>query len=275
MFLFEFILFSSIVTLLTQLAKKFKPELSGILAAFPTTQAFALFFYVNDVDPSFAAKTSLYNLMGIFGASSLIICYMFMAKRGHNIALCSMASVSTFLLLALSFSEVPNSVIMSLLVPIAGILFLVFFLGSFSKTEKKSELKNVTTKNSFLKLSLKAAVSSILVLMIIELGKRSSPGLAGVISALPATLLPSLILIHAEMGKGVLEKFVIGTPLGQIAMVAYGLTNYLLIDDFGIFNAMLFSYIADIGAVLIFKKPISFLITSFRIKLKPSLIATQ
>ena len=254
--LIKFSLFSLIVIVLTLIAQRANPKLSGVLAAFPTTQAFTLFFYAHDMGPAFAAKSSLYNLAGIMAASLMIVVYYFCASKQMRQLYCVLFSVVTFILSAAIISLLPKTTIGSVSMALTGI-FLIFLSLKLKPTNKLSSSRR---ESSTVKVISKSFFSSLIVLSIIELGKKLSPELAGVMSAFPATLFPTLCIVHYELGANALKKFVIGVPLGQFAMIAYGLTNFSFVGSLGFVSAMLLAYIAATSAIIILKRPINLML---------------
>jgi hypothetical protein len=246
--LLKVVLFSSVVVVLTLVTRKLSAGLGGLLAAFPTGQAFSLFFFGLERDVNFAAQSALYNLCGIFAGATIVLVYVRMSRVWHSPFVTAIFSVFAFAVAALLLTLLPVNPVLAVAVPLVGVAILAVFIAQnqYAGTGMQSAPRSSTAN-----MVLTAIFSSFILVTIIEIGSKTSPTLAGLLSAFPATLFPAMFVAHAKMGPQTLYRFARAVPTGQVAMIAFGITVSMAFPVHGIVTGTLIAYGVALAVVLI------------------------
>jgi len=251
LFILKLLIAVTIVVGLSLITEHVSPRVAGILSGFPTGSALLLFFYGLEQGPEFAAKSAVYNMIGV-GASLSFIYFYYKASKNlkrHNILLSTAIAVPGFLVVISVLHLVELNKFISIFIPITFSFLFIHLFKEIENTEIAEKVK-LSQKVIF----VRAFFAGLIILMISGLAKLVGPNWAGLFSAFPTTLFPLILIIHYTYDKKHVHTIIKNVPSGMFSLIIYGLSVSIVYPLYGIYWGTLFSYmLATIYLVAYFK----------------------
>ncbi|SHJ06130.1 hypothetical protein [Pseudozobellia thermophila] len=239
LFAIKLIVAIALVIGLSLLAENVSPKVAGILSGYPTGSAITLFFFGLEVNPDYAAKSAVYNMIGLTAALSFVYIYYIASKHfaKFNILLSSLSAILGYFAVVWLLHLVDINLIMAITLPIAfAFLYLYLF----------KDIKNITigtkARLNFKILFVRAFFASLIILGITSVPKFVGPSWAGLFSAFPTTLFPLILIIHYTYSKEHVHTLIKNVPVGMFSLIIYSLTISIVYPLFGIYLGTLMSF---------------------------------
>ncbi|MBI2464329.1 hypothetical protein HYV57_05210 [Candidatus Peregrinibacteria bacterium] len=235
-FIVKFIVAVAVVIGLSIIAEKSSPRIAGILSGYPTGSAISLFFFGLEINPEFAAKSAVYNMIAIVAMQAFIYFY-YKASLKFNMVISSLVAIVGYFVIIWLLHFIELNTFVAILIPITSI-FLFFYLFR--------PIKNVQIENK-VQLNLKvffirALFAASIILFITEIAKLVGPTWSGLFSAFPTTLFPLILIVHFTYDKKHVHTIIKNIPIGIFSLVLYSLTVSIVYPFYGIYWGTLMSF---------------------------------
>jgi uncharacterized membrane protein (GlpM family) len=254
----SFLAGGALVTLLSLLAEKSNPHISGIIMMFPTTLVLGFFFLglTSSADHVAHVIPSLLIPLGFIVFSSLVYinCSLLFQRYIGNKALqilCALLSSSIIWFILVSpfaiykFSNLGISIIGFITIIISTHLILR------NKGNYLGLLKpNYTRKQMFFRACFNGSIIAVVVL----LGKTLNTFWGGIFTMYPAATFATLVILHFYYEPKYLFNFVKSMPLGSISLFTYSVAVMFLFPKFGVWLGTLISYLIAMTIGLLLTK---------------------
>ncbi len=217
------------------------PRVAGILSGYPIGAAIALFFYGVEIGPEFAARSAIYTLAGLVATQFFVYFYykssLWFGK--FRVAICSLAAVSGFFLVAWLLHFIELNRFFATLIPVVSVFV---FIGLFREIENAGAGNRIRMTPKI--LVFRAVVSAGLILVVTGTAKWAGERWAGLFSAFPVTLFPLILIVHLTYGTGHVHTIIKNFPVGLGSLIVYCLTVSFAYPALGIYSGTLVSFIA-------------------------------
>ncbi|WP_159021360.1 hypothetical protein [Formosa sp. L2A11] len=250
-FLIKLIVAIGFVIGLSILAENVSPKVAGILSGYPTGSAITLFFFGLEVNPEYAAKSAVFNMVGLAATLTFVYTY-YMASRyfnKYNVILSSLSAILSYFIIVWLLHHLEVNTYIAILIPIVfSFLYLYLF-----KNIKEINIKT-KAKLSYKTLFVRAFLAALIILVITSVPKFVGPTWAGLFSAFPTTLFPLLLIIHLTYSKEHVHTVIKNVPIGMFSLIIYSLTISIVYPLYGIYWGTLLSFGTATAYLLIYKK---------------------
>jgi hypothetical protein len=223
----------TIVTTLSVVAERVSPRAAGLLSGYPLGSAIALFFIGLEQGADFAGRSALYNIAGLAGLLTFIFLYYRISAGMARKA--ARASIPAATLAGLAGFFLVNGALYSLHLPgwvaaLTGCAAILFYRGVFRRIPNvtigapggDTTVKRVRLQPAA--MLFRSGVAAGVILLVTGAAHLVPPSWAGLFSAFPATLLPLLLILHANYGPAPAHTVIKNTPTGLGALVLYSLS---------------------------------------------------
>lgn len=251
LFFIKLIVAITFVIGLSLLAENVSPKVAGVLSGYPTGSALTLFFFGLEASPEYAAKSAVFNMVGLTAALSFVYIYYVSSKifTKYNILLSSLSAILGYFIVVWFLHHIEINKITATLIPITfAFLFIYLF----------RDIKNVNiqtrVKLNYRILFVRAFFAALIILLITNAPKFFGPTWAGLFSAFPTTLFPLILIIHFTYTKEHVHTIIKNVPVGMFSLIIYSLTVSLLYPIVGIYYGTLLSFATATLYLLIYKK---------------------
>lgn len=132
LFLIKLITAVLFVLILSLLAEHVSPRASGIISGVPTGTAIILFFYGLEQDATFAAESSVFNLVGMLSMQVFIYLYLRASTKNSklNILSSSLVAIFGYAVVIFLLDQINFNLFTALMIPVVSIpLFSYLFRG--------------------------------------------------------------------------------------------------------------------------------------------------
>ncbi|WP_228197949.1 DUF3147 family protein [Poseidonibacter antarcticus] len=217
--------------MLSYIAEKLNPKISGILAGLPVGSSITLLFFALENGVDYVTKVALYNIHGLFAALAFSIGYYISTfyKGKFEVFLSLIISFLSYLIIAFILAYVPPHIIFTPLIVISLMIIATIY---FSKKENFSIDKKIKTSVSDIFFRIFLTIS--IFLIVTSLPKYVPSNIAGIFSAFPSVLLPLLLIIHFRHSNLQARTIIKNTPFGLSSVVIYSLVVYFTYGRWGI-----------------------------------------
>jgi len=251
LFLLKLVVAITFVIGLSYLAENVSPKIAGILSGYPTGSAITLFFFGLEVSPEYAAKSAVFNMIGLTAALTFVYVYYKASIyfKKHTILLSSFTAILAYFIVVALLHRVELPKYIAILIPIF-FSFLCIYLFK--------DIKNIgiqtKAKINFRILFVRAFFAALIILLITTVPKFVDPTWAGLFSAFPTTLFPLMIIIHFTYSKAHVHTIIKHVPIGMFSLIIYSLTISMVYPLYGIYLGTLISFGAATVYLLAYTK---------------------
>ncbi len=222
----------SLVLILSFIAEKLSPRVSGILSGLPVGSSITLLFFAIENGVDYVTKVALYNIHGLFAALAFCIGYYLSTfyTGKLEIFLSLLASFFSYLFIAFIISFIPPHIVFT---PLVVIILMYIVSIYFATKENFPTVKH--TRVTISDLAFRSFLTIGIFLIVSSLPKYVSANFAGIFSAFPTVLLPLLLIIHFRHSNLQARTIIKNTPFGLSSVVVYSLIVFFTYDKIGIF----------------------------------------
>ncbi|MFD1551253.1 hypothetical protein DNU06_12970 [Putridiphycobacter roseus] len=255
LFLVKLIVAISFVIGLSLLAENVSPKVAGVLSGYPTGSAITLFFFGLEASPEFAAKSAVYNMIGLTAALSFVYIYYICSKyfTRYNIIFSSLISLLGYLVVVWLLHFIEINKFIAVLIPIVCSFLCIFLFRKIKNISIQTK-----AKLNYKTLFLRAIFAAFIILLITSAPRFFGPTLSGLFSAFPTTLFPLMLIIHFTYSKEHVHTIIKNVPIGMFSLIIYSLTVSIVYPLFGIYLGTLISFGAATIYLFIYKKVMSY-----------------
>lgn len=243
---------ASIVVIITYIADKFGPKISGLLSAFPTVSAVSLIIMALVHGNEFASEASLSTLFGLVAVYFFTIgfYYGYINYRGNTIkkkTICALivGFILYAILISIYFTLVHEGTIYNIIPLIIGFIFAKLILIGVKVEKSLFEVKKVKAVEHLARAGLGGGFVVVASIMADLFG----PLYGGIFSAFPATIAPILIIIALTRTEPFLIKTIKYVPSALLATGAYAISVWYTYPIHGVVAGTIISYSVYIVAI--------------------------
>lgn len=249
-FFIKFIVAVGSVVIISDLFERINPKVAGLLSGYPIGVALSLFFFGLEHGATFAARSALFNIVGMVTFLSFIGLYYLAARAFRKYALFASTTVATlgFLAIAYALQQINFTLLGSVVIAITAIVTLAIPFGGIREIQT-----GAAVKVTFRSIVIKAVVAGSIITGVTTIAGLVGPAWAGLLASFPATTLPLILMVHHKytpMHINALFKYI---PIGSVSIVCYVLAVYHFYPRNGIYVGTLIAYaVATIPVLLLF-----------------------
>lgn len=241
---------------LSLLAERVSTRFAGLVSGFPLGAAISLFFIGYEIDPTFAARSALFTILGLIGTMTFAFGYYVVtralnARSGIMAAIISsVGGVLFYFIATLPLQHVRTGLVGAVLLTSGAI---VVFTVLFRRLENVS-IKNPLRSSPWL-LLLRALFAAAVITLITASARLVGPGWAGLLAAFPITMLPFVFIIHASYRTEHVWTILKNVPRGLGAIVVYAFVIALAYPRHGIWLGTIEGYLAAFAYLALLHLP--------------------
>ena len=232
------------VVLLTVLAEVASPRFAGILSGYPLGAAISLFFMGHDISPQFAAQSALYTSVGLIATQVFAYCYYRCSllsgglRKGLQVPCSALGGVAGYFVAAWLLRLLDVGAVMAVTLPAAAIILFVYLFRGVEnvRIEKRA-------RSGLPALMVKSAAAGGVIVFITSVAGTVGAGWAGLFTAFPITILPSVVIIHATYDPEHARAFLKNVPKGLGSIIVYAMALRFFYPTHGIYAGTVLSYI--------------------------------
>ena len=232
-------LFASIfiVVGLSIITERLSPRVAGILSGYPTGSALTLFFFGLEIGPDFAAKSAIYNMLGLIAMQSFIFFYYKFSQK-FNIVYTSIFSILGYFIVIwlLHFFHIQKIIIVLVIT-----LFTFFFIYLLRKIPDTKIVHRVQLTRKI--ILLRALMAASVIVLVTSVAKFVGPRWSGLFSAFPALLFPLILIIHINYKKEHVHTLIKNVPIGIFSLILYSLSVSIVYPLYGIYRGTIISFV--------------------------------
>ncbi|WP_308992730.1 hypothetical protein QLS71_016305 [Mariniflexile litorale] len=251
LFVIKLVVAIAFVVGLSLLAENVSPKVAGILSGYPTGSAITLFFFGLEVSPDFAAKSAVYNMMGLSAALTFVYLYYlasFYFKK-YNILLASVCAILGYFIMVwlLHFIEINKYI--AIIIPVAFSFLYIYLFKNIQNIKIATKVKL-----SYNILFIRAFFAASIIVLITSLPQFVGSTWAGLLSAFPTTLFPLILIIHFTYSKEHVHTVIKNVPVGMFSLIIYSLVISMVYPVYGIYWGTIISFAAATLYLLVYRQ---------------------
>jgi hypothetical protein len=242
---------------LSLIAEKVSTRFAGLVSGFPLGAAISLFFIGYEIEPSFAARSALFTILGLIGTMAFAFGYYAtsFALRGRSGIIAAMISsiggILFYFAAAYPLKYLNIGLIGAVLTSSAAIVGFTYLFKNLKNIPIKKPLRS-----SFGLLLLRSLFAAAVITLITASARLVGSDWAGLLAAFPITMLPFVFIIHATYHAEHVWAILKNVPMGLGAIVVYGFVIALSYPRHGIWLGTLEGYLAAATYLLLLNLPI-------------------
>ena len=251
LFLIKLVVAITFVIGLSFLAENVSPKVAGILSGYPTGSAITLFFFGLEVSPEYAAKSAVFNMIGLTAALTFVYVYYLATKyfKKYTILWSSVTAILTYFLVVAVLNQIELPKYIAIFIPISFSFLSIYLFKDIPNIDIQTK-----AKVNFKILFVRAFFAALIILLITTVPKFVGPSLAGLFSAFPTTLFPLMIIIHFTYSKEHVHTIIKNVPIGMFSLIIYSLTISIVYPLYGIYLGTLISFGTATLYLLVYSK---------------------
>jgi hypothetical protein len=206
------------VIALTWLAERVSTRVAGIVAGAPQNAVLVYFFVGRDMGVPFAVQSVPHGVAAFTATIAFVLAYYSAAARAARTTALwgTLAGLAAFWIVAGALSIVPFTFIPAALVTACAIALAV---GLFRHAGSAPILRPVRYTARL--LFLRGSAAAVTIVFAVTLAELLGPRWAGLMAGFPATLLPTLLIIHLTYGRSSALAVLRTFPLGVVSVVIF------------------------------------------------------
>lgn len=237
---------ATIVVIVTYIADKFGPKISGLLSAFPTVSATSLIIMAIGHGNAFASKASLSTLFGLVAVYFFAIGFYYgyihyggdtVKKKTISALIVGFIIYAIFVLVY--FAVMHEGTIYNIIPLIIGFVIAKYILTGVKVEKTSFKIKRVRAIEHLARASLGGGFVVIATVMADLFG----PLYGGIFAAFPATVAPILIILALTRTEPFLIKTIKYVPSAVLATGAYAMGVWYTYPIHGVVIGTLISYL--------------------------------
>ncbi|MBI2342023.1 MAG: hypothetical protein HYU98_04745 [Deltaproteobacteria bacterium] len=236
----KIILAISLVVGLSFLAENVSPKAAGIISGYPTISTVSLFFFGLEVGPEFAAKSAVYNIIGVTATLSFV--YFYYKTSGYfdkfNILLSSISAILGYFIVVWLLHFIRLNKFIVIFIPI---IFAFLFIFLFKEIKNKKKKKKIAL--NYKVIVIRALFAAIIILIITSTSRLVGSTWAGLASGFPATIFPLMLIVHYTYGKKHVYAVIKNIPIGIFSVLAYSMVVSIAYPLCGIYFGTVIAFI--------------------------------
>lgn len=223
---------AAIIVLLSLIAEHVSPRMSGILTGYPLGAALSLFFIGVETSPQFASDSATYTLLGLISAQIFVATYYILSKYLTRLSILLSSTGAILVFLLTTFLLHTLSIPQSFILPLTCCSTLLFILLFKHIKNRKIETRK---KFSITTLFLRAAVATLIIVVITSIASTVGEQWTGLLSGFPVTLFPLLLIIHSSYDPVHVHTIIKNFPMGLGSLIIYLMTVHHIYPESGLY----------------------------------------
>ena len=209
---------AAIVIALTWLAERVSPRVAGIVAGAPQNAVLVYFFVGRDMGIPFAVASAPHGVASFTATIAFVLAYYGAAARAarHTALWGCAAGLAAFWLVALALAALPLTFATAALATGCTIALAVRL---FRGAAPAPALRPVRYTAGL--LALRGSAAAITIAFTVTVAEYLGPRWAGLMAGFPATLLPTLLIIHLTHGRASALTLLRHFPVGVVSVAIY------------------------------------------------------
>jgi uncharacterized membrane protein (GlpM family) len=209
---------AAIVIALTWLAERVSTRAAGIVAGAPQNAVLVYFFVGRDMGIPFAVESVPHGVASFTATIAFVLAYYAAASRAaRRTALWGTAAgLAAFWLVAIALSVIPFTFAPAALVTACAIAFAIRLFRHAGSAPIARPVRY-----SARLLFLRGSAAAITIAFAVTTAEFLGPRWAGLMAGFPATLLPTLLIIHLTYGRASALAVLRTFPLGVVSVAIF------------------------------------------------------
>jgi hypothetical protein len=245
---------AGMVLTITLVAERASARFAGVLMGFPLGAGLSLFFIGVEQGPLFAADSALWSTQGILATLGFSWGYLlglrwFEKEDVSGVVWCVVMGLTGYFVTALCVRYLlPESLVLRS-------LLLAAVLGGCIARFRAIPVKTIEVRVSLnpTLIAIRAGFAAMAILLITWMAGMVGPQWSGIFSTFPATVLPSVVVLHHHYGREAVKTLFREFPLGLLAVIIFALTVHLIYPGFGVYRGTLISYMIATVYLLVYE----------------------
>jgi uncharacterized membrane protein (GlpM family) len=245
---------AAIVLGLAAIAERIGPRVAGILSGAPLSAFLVYFFVGRDMGVDYVVASVPHGIAAFTATLAFVLAYYGTSRRLTRFAAAgsTLVAVAVFAVVAGVLVAIPFTLAGAGAVTICAIGLSIWL---FRKIEFVS-VENPVRYTARL-LLLRGGLAATLIVIVITLAEALGPRWTGLLTGFPATLLPTLLIIHATYGAANTHALMRNFPVGMASIVLYILSVTVTFPLWGVYGgtaASLAVSLAYLSIVMVWDK---------------------
>jgi len=222
---------AAIVIALTWLAERVSTRLAGIIAGAPQNAVLVYFFVGRDMGIPFAVASVPHGVASFTATIAFVLAYYGAASRAvHRTALWgTLGGMAAFWTVAWALSVVPFIFVPAALVTGCAIGLAIWLFRHAGSAPIARPVRYTPQL-----LLLRGSAAAVTIVFAVTLAEFLGPRWAGLMAGFPATLLPTLLIIHLTYGRASALAVLRTFPLGVVSVAIFVAAVAVFFPVFGV-----------------------------------------
>ena len=224
---------AAIVLGLAAVAERVSTRIAGILAGAPTSAVLVYFFVGQDMGISYVVESVPHGIAAFTATLAFVLTYYRVSLQFSRYATfsSSLLGIVVFLAVASVLVIIPFNLASAVAVTTCALVLAIWLF-------RKIEFVPVTRPVHYTAglLMLRGGLAAMLIVSVITLAENLGTRWTGLLTGFPATLLPTLLIIHVTYGTETTHAVIRSLPVGMGSVVLYILSVPLTFPVWGIYG---------------------------------------
>jgi hypothetical protein len=207
-----------LVIALTWLAERVSSRVAGIVAGAPQNAVLVYFFVGHDMGIPFAVASAPHGISSFTATIAFVLAYHAAAARTarHTALWGTLAGLAAFWVVAVALAAIPFTFASATLVTGCSIALAVRLFRGGAPAPALRPVRYTAEL-----LVLRGSAAAVTIAFTVTLAEFLGPRWAGLMAGFPATLLPTLLIIHLTHGRASALAVLRHFPLGVVSVAIY------------------------------------------------------
>lgn len=203
---------------LTWLAERVSTRVAGIVAGAPQNAVLVYFFVGRDMGIPFAVQSVPHGIAAFTATIGFVLAYYGAAARAARFTALwgALAGLVAFWIVAGALSIVPFTFAPAALVTACAIALAIWLFRRAGSAPIARPVRYTARL-----LFLRGSAAAVTIVFAVTLAELLGPRWAGLMAGFPATLLPTLLIIHLTYGRSSALAVLRTFPLGVVSVAIY------------------------------------------------------
>ena len=237
-------LWSGIIVLgLTYVAERVSTRIAGLLSGAPMTAVLVYYFVGTSKGDAYIIESVPHGIASFTATLAFVFVYHHVSIRvnRYTASVSCFAGVAAYSVVALVLVEIPFTISTALGLTLSLVVFSAWCF-------RKIEARNVENPERYTArlLAMRACSTTVFILTLITLAEALGPRWTGLLGGFPATLLPTLFILHLTYGADSTHSVVRNFPLGLGSILLYMLSVPVTFPRWGILGGIAVSVVVSL-----------------------------
>jgi len=240
------VLWSAVLVLgLSAIAERAGPRIAGIVAGAPQSAILVYFFVGRDMGVDHVAESAPHGVASFAATLAFVLAYYRGSVRftRHSAVIGALAGLMAFAATAVILAAIPLALWSGTALALCAIGLAAWYLRRIANVRVENPVRYTPRL-----LLLRGCFAVVLIVAVIALAEILGTRWTGLLAGFPATLLPTLLIIHRTYGAANAHAIIRNFPLGLGSIILYILSAPTTFPLWGVYGGTA----ASIGISLVY-----------------------